>query len=66
VLFGSALYKDNYEDIDIGIRGIEPELFFEFYGKLINALSKPIDIILLDEKTKFNEMVEKTGVNLYG
>jgi len=65
ILFGSSLYKNDYNDIDIGVKGIAPELFFEFYGKLIIALSKPVDIISLDDKTMFNDLVEKEGYIIY-
>ena len=65
ILFGSSSISDDYNDIDLGIKGIKPELFFEFYGKLIYSLSKPFDIVILDEKSKFNDMIEKYGITIY-
>jgi len=30
ILFGSALTRENPNDIDLGIKGIRPEKFFDF------------------------------------
>jgi len=66
ILFGSSIEREEANDIDIGIKGIEPELFFDFYGELLLLLSKRIDIVNLDKKNPFNELVEKEGIKLYG
>ena len=66
ILFGSSIEKDEANDIDIGIKGIEPELFFDFYAELILALSKRIDIIDLSRESSFNRLIEKEGTVLYG
>ena len=66
ILFGSCLDKEYPNDIDIGIKGIEPELFFKFYGELLLEVSKRIDIVNLSRDNLFNRLVEKEGVKLYG
>ncbi len=66
ILFGSSVDREDANDIDIGIKGIEPGHFFEFYGELLLSLSKPIDIIDLSKEISFNRLVEKEGVKLYG
>jgi predicted nucleotidyltransferase len=66
ILFGSCLDKEDPGDIDIGIKGIEPELFFKFYGELLFGVSKRIDIVNLGKDNLFNRLVEKEGVKLYG
>ncbi|HIE32150.1 MAG TPA: nucleotidyltransferase domain-containing protein [Methanosarcinales archaeon] len=66
ILFGSCLDKEDPSDIDIGIKGIEPELFFKFYGELLFEVSKRIDIVNLGKDNLFNRLVEKEGVKLYG
>ena len=66
ILFGSCLDKEDPNDIDIGIKGIEPELFFKFYGELLLEVSKRIDIVNLGKDNLFNRLVEKEGVKLYG
>ncbi|MEW5759268.1 MAG: nucleotidyltransferase domain-containing protein [Candidatus Thermoplasmatota archaeon] len=65
-LFGSSIERDDANDIDIGIRGILPELFFDFYGEILLELSKPVDIVDLTEDNSFNRLVIKEGVKLYG
>ncbi len=66
ILFGSATVRDDANDIDIGIKGIQPEKFFDFCWEVYRDLSKPVDIIDLNEKTLFNRLVERDGLVLYG
>ncbi|HAJ57731.1 MAG TPA: hypothetical protein DCL35_08240 [Candidatus Omnitrophica bacterium] len=67
LLFGSSLdAKKESRDIDIAIEGIAPEVFFRYYGELLFALSKPVDIIDLSKKSKFIDLVRHEGVLLYG
>ena len=66
VLFGSSLSPAReYRDIDIGVEGIEEKDFYTFYGELLCALSKPVDIIDLSKKTRFIELILREGVPLY-
>ena len=66
VLFGSSLESDEARDIDLGVRGIAPELFFKFYGELLRKLSKPVDIVDLSVQSRFTDLVESRGVKIYG
>lgn len=67
ILFGSSLEKDKEaNDIDLGVKGIEPSVFFKFYGELFKHLSKPAHLIDLSRKSLFNDLVEETGVKIYG
>lgn len=66
-LFGSSIEKEkDNNDIDIGVRGIDPKSFFKFYAELIKNLSKSVDLIDLSQKSLFNNLVEETGVKIYG
>ena len=65
-LFGSSLSSSTPNDIDLGVKGINPGLFFEFYGELLTSLSKPIDLVDLSVKSLFNSIVEKKSVKIYG
>lgn len=66
VLFGSSLSPDmESRDIDIGVEGIEEKDFFAFYGELMCALSKPIDVVDLSTKSRFTELIKQEGVPLY-
>ena len=66
ILFGSSKEKENANDIDIAIKGIAPELFFDFCWELYRDLSKPVDIIDLDKDCLFNRLIERDGLVLYG
>ena len=53
-------------DIDIGVKGIDARLFFKFYAELFKHLSKPVDLVDLSKKSLFNNLVEETGIKIYG
>ena len=66
ILFGSSLSPEREgRDIDLGVAGIPSGDFFAFYGELICALSKPVDVIDLSVKSLFVELVKKEGVVVY-
>lgn len=66
ILFGSSLSPDRESrDIDIGVEGIDHKDFFTFYGELLCALSKPVDVIDLSTKSRFTELIRREGVPLY-
>ena len=67
ILFGSVLREgEKANDFDIGVKGIRPELFFKFYTELFKHLSKPVDLVDLSRKSLFNDLIEDTGVIIYG
>jgi uncharacterized protein len=66
VLFGSSLSPDRESrDIDIGVEGVEEKDFFAFYGELLCALSKPVDVVDLSGKSRFIELIRQEGMALY-
>lgn len=66
-LFGSSLDPEQPgRDIDLAVDGLAPRDFFRFYGELMCALSKPVDVVDLAGKSKFVQMVTRTGRLLYG
>jgi len=66
LLFGSALYTtEESHDIDIAVEGIPDKDFYTFYGELLYALSKPVDVVDLSRKTRFTELVVKDGIAIY-
>jgi predicted nucleotidyltransferase len=65
LLFGSSLVGAGH-DIDLAVEGVLPSKFYDFYGELMFALTKPVDLIDLAGTSKFVEMVRKEGVPLYG
>jgi predicted nucleotidyltransferase len=67
LLFGSSIDPNREaNDIDLAVAGIDPENFFNFYGDLLFELSKPVDLIDLSSDTKFNRLVYRDGIRLYG
>jgi predicted nucleotidyltransferase len=65
LLFGSSLSANvESRDIDIAIEGLADKDYFAFYGELICALSKPVDVIDLSKQSKFVDMVLREGVLL--
>ena len=66
ILFGSALEEDDPNDIDLGVKGVAPGLFFKFYGELYMRMPMPVDLVDLSYKSLFNDIVEETGVVIYG
>jgi predicted nucleotidyltransferase len=67
ILFGSSIKKGTEaNDIDIGVKGIEPRLFFKLYAELFKNLSKPVHLIDLSKKSLFNDIVEEKGIRVYG
>jgi len=66
VLFGSSIEQSKESnDIDVGVEGIEPCLFFKFYTELFKQLSKPVDLVDLSKRSLFNDLVEENGVRIY-
>ncbi len=65
-LFGSTLESDQYHDIDLGVKGVPPMLFFKFYGELLRKLTKSVDVIDLSKQSQFAEIVQKEYIKLYG
>ncbi|MBM4055328.1 MAG: nucleotidyltransferase domain-containing protein [Planctomycetes bacterium] len=67
ILFGSSIDpKKESRDIDIGVEGISEKEFFRYYGDLLFALSKPVDIVDISGTSKFVKLILKEGIPLYG
>jgi predicted nucleotidyltransferase len=66
ILFGSSKEKMDARDIDIAVRGISSEFFFDFCWELYRDLSKPVDVIDLNEDCLFTKLIEQEGIVLYG
>jgi uncharacterized protein len=66
VLFGSCLSSQGEtRDIDIGVEGIAEEDFFTFYGELLCALSRPVDVVDLSTKSRFVDLIRREGIAIY-
>jgi len=65
-LFGSALDDEEHAgDIDLAVEGLAPEKFFEFYGHIYFALSKPVDLVDLGQNPPIASIIREKGVCIY-
>lgn len=66
-VFGSSLeHGREAHDIDLAVRGISPTVFFDFYGKLLRHLSKPVDVVNMSKPSRFTHFIEQQAVKIYG
>ena len=66
ILFGSSKERIDARDIDIGVREVSSDLFFDFCWELYRDLSKPVDVIDLTKDCLFTKLIEQDGLVLYG
>lgn len=62
-LFGSLCSGQTHSgsDIDIAVRGLQPEKFFSVYGELMLRLNHPVDLVDLDIQKQFGKSLIKNG-----
>jgi predicted nucleotidyltransferase len=62
-LFGSAAKGTDTSDsdIDLAVKGLPAEAFFETVGKVALAISRGFDIVDMDEPNPFVEYLETKG-----
>jgi predicted nucleotidyltransferase len=66
-LFGSSLKNEPLaQDIDLGVLGVPPVMFFDFYAELVKDLPQSVALIDLSKPTLFNRLVLRDGVTIYG
>jgi len=68
LLFGSCLEElESAQDIDIAVKGVKPEKFFEMYGKILGVVDCEIDLIPLeDTREHFAKRILERGKLIYG
>ncbi len=67
LLFGSSVDSaQESRDIDIAVEGVLPKDFFRYYGELLFALTKPVDIVDLSGTSKFISLIKQEGIFIYG
>ena len=59
-LFGSLVRGEitNSTDIDIGIQGLAPDIFFRVFDQLSEAIGAPLDLVDFDEQIDFFKMLD--------
>lgn len=66
-LFGSSASRSRGgRDLDLAVEGLAPARFFHFLGELMLAVSKPVDLVALNKRSKLGALIRKEGVPIYG
>jgi len=62
-VFGSAAHGEERpgSDIDLAVRGLPDEVFFEAMSRIVFAISREFDLIALDDASLFTEYLERKG-----
>ena len=62
-LFGSQArgVANENSDIDLGVKGLQPSLFFRVHLQLENALNMKVDLVDFDYENSFYEMLNSIG-----
>lgn len=62
-IFGSAAQGTDTpdSDLDLAVSGLPPETFFATVGRLATTISRPFDLIDLDDPNPFTEYLERKG-----
>ena len=62
-VFGSAAEGTDTDDsdIDLAVSGLPPKGFFHAVGEAVMAVSRPIDVIDLDDPNPFTDYLRRKG-----
>lgn len=62
-LFGSQATGRAHEgsDVDLGVKGVPPAIFFRTHFELENALNMKVDLVDFDYENSFYEMLNSIG-----
>jgi predicted nucleotidyltransferase len=68
LLFGSCLEDvESAHDIDVAVKGVKPEKFFEMYGRILGEVDSEVDLIPLeDTREHFAKRILEKGRLIYG
>ena len=66
-LFGSSADgRRRGRDLDLAVEGVAPARFFQFMGELMLALSRPVDVVALEGRSKLSALIRRDGIPIYG
>ncbi|MBI4326940.1 MAG: hypothetical protein HY674_17000 [Chloroflexi bacterium] len=66
-LFGSSAdRRKSGRDLDLAVEGMAPARFFQFLGELMLSLSKPVDLVALEKRSKLNALIRREGIPICG
>jgi predicted nucleotidyltransferase len=65
-LFGSSADPHRHgRDLDLAVEGVAPARFFPFVGDSMLSLSRPVDVVALEERSKFSALIRRNGIPIY-
>ena len=66
-LFGSSTdERRQARDLDLAVKGVAPGRFFQFVGELMLALSQPVDVVALGQRSKLSALIRRDAIPIYG
>jgi predicted nucleotidyltransferase len=66
-VFGSNVDRQKRgRDLDLAVEGVAPGQFFQFAGDLMLSLSKPVDVVPLERRSKLSTLIRREGIPIYG
>jgi predicted nucleotidyltransferase len=66
-LFGSSADRRRQSrDIDLAVEGVASARFFQFVGDLMLSLSRPVDVVPLEKRSKLSALIRRDGIRIYG
>lgn len=66
-LFGSSANgRKRGRDLDLAVEGVAPARFFQFLGELMLSLSRPVDLVSLENRSKLSALIRREGLPIYG
>lgn len=62
-LFGSQATGRAHDgsDVDLGVKGLPPRLFYRMHWQLEDALNMPVDLVDFDVQKDFFELLQRIG-----
>ena len=62
-LFGSQAMGHAHagSDVDLGVKGLPPRLFYRMHWQLEEALDMPVDLVDFDFQKDFYELLQRLG-----
>jgi len=62
-LFGSnADPRKRGRDLDLAVEGLAAGRFFNFVGELMMSLSRPVDVVALEKRSKLSDLIRREGI----
>lgn len=64
--FGSTLKGRSFMTFELAVKGVNHEVFFDFYAELLKLFPKPVELMNLDDADEFTRRnIAQEGVLIY-